>query len=241
MLFLSRPQFHPKQIFSIRGLGDDIPDLNPVLDEGSPTSTGGISTVLALCEVLGTQFQAERSKSQYRRGWGNEALNSRPIMCAWTLTVQDLNGRPTDLIFDLTDDQAPLIMGLDLQQFSKRSFIDYRPTMEIKRPNDSSPRSPPIYVRNEDPLNLRAYVDIIGLMPSSVGTLLTTDRSVFPRATTLAKRILRYSHAPHKEMVEISSRAATTIRICLACAKTLSTHILFAPVPDSNYLLERSH
>lgn len=64
-----------RQLFSLSDLSDNILDLNPIVDEGSITYTGGVSIALTICDGLGTQFQAECSTRHYSRVWGNEALS----------------------------------------------------------------------------------------------------------------------------------------------------------------------
>lgn len=99
-------------------------DLDPVLDEGSPKSTGSVSAAMAFCEVLGIRFMARRPRVIYKQAWGTNAVNASKNMCKLTLMTQDINGRPTLISFGLTEDDSPLIVGLDLQKYSKRSFVD---------------------------------------------------------------------------------------------------------------------
>lgn len=160
---------------------------------------------MALSHVLRIAFRAERPRRQYNRGWGVKGLDAHPVICAWTLTIQDVNGRPTNLFFDLTDDESPLTIGLDVQQYSQRSYVKPNSSITFMRPNDRHPRTLPVYIRGDDPLRLRAHVDIVGLMPTSL-SFLVTNPSGPQRASTLAKRLHRYTHAPYKEMVEILSR-----------------------------------
>lgn len=124
---------------------DDISDLSPILDEESPTSTGSTISSLILCEVLGRRFVVEQSNRQCRRGWGCNALDLQPIIFSWSLTVQDIYNSPATIAFDFTDNDSPLIIRLNIQKFSRRSFLKSLPTVEFQRPNDGFLRFLPIY------------------------------------------------------------------------------------------------
>lgn len=94
------------------------PDLNPLRDEGSLTSTGSIHPALALWDVIGFSFNAESPRRVYHCGWSYDGLLAPPIVCTWTLSRHDVNGRLTHLSFDLADEKLPLILDLGLQRYS---------------------------------------------------------------------------------------------------------------------------
>lgn len=116
--------------------------------------------------------------------------------------TQDLNGNTIDLSFDLTDDLSPLIIGLDVQRYSQRSFLQPRPQISLKRPHDDVAKQLPIYINEYNPILARAHIDVIGIIPIS-NSFLVANHMQDMRPTTLAKRIHRYSHAPLREMVDI--------------------------------------
>lgn len=211
-------------------------DLNPILDEGSPTSTGSIHAAILLCNVLALKFNPEQPRNHYSRGWGCDAVQARPILYTWTLSIQDLHNRTIHLSFDLCDDYSPLIIGLDVQRYSKRSFLSRNQTITIQRPENKFPKCLPIYLHSEDPLRLRAHVVIIGLKPYSC-TLLVSNRAPSLRTSTLAKRLHRYTHAGTKDMVEMlrhtdcprSELIVLCKRIVQACPVCVRTGI---PLPS---------
>lgn len=128
----------------------------------------------------------------------------RPVVCTWATTGQTLYGRPTHMKLDITDDKAPLIIGLDLVKISRRSFKDHWSALEFKRPTDNHPRSLPAYIQNDDLLKPMAYVGN-NVLITLAGSLPMTDQSVSVNVTTLVKIIHRYSHALRKEIIEILS------------------------------------
>lgn len=115
-------------------------DLNPILDEGNPTSTAGITAALKLCEVLGITFEPKGPRAEYSRGWGHLLLDLMPIICSRALMFQDLINKSVANIFGLTDDNAPSTMGLDLEQFSKRDFTNPTQFICFNQPQDKEAR-----------------------------------------------------------------------------------------------------
>lgn len=121
-------------IFS-NGFWSQGPDLDTILDEGSPNSTAGVFSEMALCNVLWIRSKADYSVLSYNRGERTDACNARPIMWTRTLSLQDIHGRPTFTKLDLRNDKAPLPLGLNVQQYSMRSCTNRDP-MTIFQPPD---------------------------------------------------------------------------------------------------------
>lgn len=83
------------------------PDLNPILDEGAPTSTGGIRNAARLCVALGIALNLDEPRDVYLHGWGDRCADAKIIKYSWTITIQDVNDLPTSFIFDLVDGDSP--------------------------------------------------------------------------------------------------------------------------------------
>lgn len=49
-------------------------------------------------------------------GWGCDSLLPQPIVCTWTFYIQDGNGQPAHISFDLTNNKFPLTTGLKLKR-----------------------------------------------------------------------------------------------------------------------------
>lgn len=118
---------------------------------------------------MGKPFVPERPKYKYKRGWGHEGLSPQTVVCSWTMAFQDMNGKPTELNFDLFNDDAPLSIGMDVQRFCKTNFIDEPPILTIRRPIDTEPRTVQLYLSGDSPLQLRRRVLIV----PTVCTMLT--------------------------------------------------------------------
>lgn len=133
----------------------------------------------------------------------SEALDTNSVVCAWTLSRQYAYEGLTQLVFDLIYDCSPLTFGVDVQQISHRLYMGSSPNTTFSRSTNTCPRTLPIYILNEHPLKLRAYVDITGLVPVA-STFLVTN-SNFCRSSTMEKRLHRYTHTSNAKMVEILS------------------------------------
>lgn len=132
-------------------------------------------------------------------------MSASPIVCTWALTTEDLKGRSIHLFFDLTDYNSHLIVKLDLQRYSKRSFLMKKPKIIFKRHYDTYLIVLPISLQSDDPLKLRAHLDTIKLV-LLIQSVFVTNRPSFFRVFTLAKRISKYSHAPQNEKFDITFR-----------------------------------
>lgn len=167
-------------------------DPNPILDDGNPTSTGIITTASYLCDLLGIPLSLDPPRMTYSRGWGIKALDPSPVICSWTLTLQDINGLTTHITFDLFDDRSPLTIDLDLCRYARKDFLSDPPLLTFHRPTDNAPRSFPAYIRSVSALSSRSHVDILGC--TSRALLSTTSRVLRPM--NLSKRLHLFIHAP---------------------------------------------
>lgn len=174
----------------------------PILDEANSTSTGSIHRAQELCAVLGIKFRLTTARKFYYRGWGDNSLNEKPILCSWVLTLQDLSGKPMYFCFDFFDDWSPLNIGLDIQTNSSPDFTSPKPYISFKL--GSGWHTFPIYVRGSDTLYRRAHIDVIRLRPLSRG-LLVTALGTSSRILTIMKRVYRYSHAPLQDIIALLS------------------------------------
>lgn len=126
--------------------GSSMVDSNPVLEEGNPLSSGGIRAAATLFHILGITFNLELAQRSYSRGWGNKALDAKPTLCSWTLSLLDINEEPTDIVFDLFDDNSPLAVGLDDKNFSETDLLSKPPVLTLALPPDDGIRVLPIYI-----------------------------------------------------------------------------------------------
>lgn len=65
--------------------------VNPIHDEGAPTSAGEIENASKLCNTLGLNLKLKPPRSLYHHGWWMNAADSKPVVASWNLTINDLN------------------------------------------------------------------------------------------------------------------------------------------------------
>lgn len=70
-------------------------DPNPTLDEGSPTSTGSITSAMKLAEGMGAKLEIDAPTRIYKRGWGTGFHDAEEIFASWTLVCQKVDNRNT--------------------------------------------------------------------------------------------------------------------------------------------------
>lgn len=106
-----------KSTFSIRGsvMKSNYP--NPILYEGSPMSTAGVYSAMALAEAMGIVLYIDAPTIIYKRVWGKDCRNAKTVFGTWNLTWQAENNQSILLSFNLISDDSPPIVGLDAQLF----------------------------------------------------------------------------------------------------------------------------
>lgn len=157
---------------------------------------------MRLCEVLDVPFEAFRPKKVYYRGWGHKCIKAIPIVCIWTLHVQDLQNQATELTFDLVDDDFPLTIGMDIRRYCVTDLRAKPPRIYLKRPTDTKERVFEVYLTTRTDLDVRARLSII---PTASALMTTGCSGMKPR--TLAKRLHRLTHAHPDELIALCRRA----------------------------------
>lgn len=115
--------------------------VNPIIDTGAPTSTGGTEEAAKLCQILGIQLNLSPPRAIYQHGWGTECAQAQHIRHTWYLTLFDINGLPTTIAFDLVNGSSPLIIGLDVKRFGNTINIGREKVLQFKRPQDNRIRT----------------------------------------------------------------------------------------------------
>lgn len=198
------------------------PDPNPIIDEGAPTSTGGMMNAACLCDMLAIPFEVQNPRDIYMHGWGTECANAKQIRCTWELTVMDAHNWPVTFTFDLVDGRSPLIIGLDLKQYADTYNRDMPRIILFRRPGDVREYKMYTYIATDLNDNPRLRLEIAPHAKSSIHTLMATaDKR---RELTMAKRIHRFGHASSKDMAKMMKHTGYDMkRITEACDKVFSS------------------
>ena len=215
--------------FSTRGSVSLRADINPILDEGAPTSTGGIINASQICDFLCIPLTLRPPRTDYHHGWGLDCSGAKPIKHTWDLTINDINGKPTLISFDLVNGRSPLLVGLDIKRYADTLNRTTPSTLVFKRPEDTTERKFHTYIAPDDDGNERIRVEITPHAQSTSSSLMGSQTT--RQELNMVKRVHRFSHATSREMQEmfrdakmnsrkISTACDTVHKACDICAST---------------------
>lgn len=148
-------------------------------------------------------MELDEPRASYRQGWGPNASDSSDVIAAWTLFLQDMNNKSVSMIFDVTNDGSPIVVGMDVKKYTTTDNLSSPPTITMKRPTDHSERKLETYLTVSDPLRARLRLLVIPT-PLYMAMLGEARKPKDMRAMTIAKRIHNMTHL----------RASEAIRIC---------------------------
>lgn len=177
------------------------------MDEGNPTSTASAGSIRRLCDIIGRPVKIEKARSDYRRGWGPYGSDSMPIIGLWSITIQDINDKPTTLDFDVTDDDSPITVGMDVQRYCVTDNLSTPRRVVMKRPRDTDRRTLNTYISGFSPLEHRLRLEITPIPCATNALIGHARRRPDIRPATLAKRIHNITHAPASEAIRICKQA----------------------------------
>ena len=131
-------------------------------------------------------------------GWGEKGLDPLPVVCTWTLTTFDLHGKPTSFTFDLVLGNDPLLIGLDVSEYTNTLNLEQEPCVVMQRPCDKSRRTFNTYItRHSDKHgNRRQHMAIVpepGICVTSIMSRLNLRTRRAP--LVFAKQVHRLTHA----------------------------------------------
>lgn len=169
-------------------------DCNQVLDEGAPTSTGGLVNAARLSDMMGLEPMIDPPRERYLQGWGEQRADARPIVYTWNMVEMDTRNQSTAIAFDLVEGESPLIVGMDVKRYADTYNKTRPPTIVIKRPSDTAERVFHKYISKDYNGNDFVHVEIEPHRRMSTNSLLSS--SVKGTEGSWAKKLQRYTHAP---------------------------------------------
>lgn len=188
------------------GSDRELEDPNPIIDEGNPTSTAGILAVVKLCDILNREVHLEDARAKYSRGWGPNSSDASCIVASWTLHMQDMDGKSVEINFDITNDESPVIIGMDLKRYSVTDNLSSPPQLTIKRPMDKEARRMETYMTVNEPLKARLRLLVVPVIRSSA-LIGEARKPAQMRPMTLAKRIHGMTHAHPAQAIRVCEDA----------------------------------
>lgn len=69
-------------------------------------------------------------------------LRCQPVIVTWCLRTNDLNGKPTTILFDVVDGKSQLFRGLEVEHHSVTNHLGSNKNISFIRPCvDNEPRT----------------------------------------------------------------------------------------------------
>ena len=146
-------------------------------------------------------------RAKYARGWGPSGANQSMIVAQWTLFIQDMNGKKLSIDFDVTDDNAPIILGLDHLQHATIMNVRRPGVIALRFPGNQFEYKLETYLTGNDPLQKRLMLLVVPMSLVSNTLVTTNTRKHRMRPTTLAARLHHLTHAHPDELKRICANA----------------------------------
>lgn len=196
-------------------------DPNPIIDEGNPTSTAGILSVVKLCDILGREMSLEMPRARYLRGWGPNSSDAVERVAAWTLYLKDMHGESVALTFYVTIDGSPIVIGMYIKRFTVTDNLVSPPQIKMERPSDKGTRRMETYMRTDEPLQIKLRLLVVPdrCTKELIGK---TRKPLNIRPLTLSKRIHSMKHAHPSQMMRICEEAGWMCKELEDAIKTVS-------------------
>lgn len=155
---------------------------------------------------MGRKMSLDEPRAIYSRGWGPNGSDSSDVIAAWSLFMQDMMNQPVEIVFDVTNDESPIIIGMDLKKDTTTDNLTSPPRMIMKRPEDRSIRMLETYMSVTDPLQARLRLLVVPAATTAalIGEARKPERI---RPMTLAKRIHNLTHASSAQATRICEEA----------------------------------
>lgn len=196
-------------------------DFNPILDEGAPTSTGGIDNAMNLADALGIESNLQPVSNTYLVGWGEAGANPKPVLYTWSFIINDIDATPTAFQFDLVDGQSPLIIGLDQKKYANTLNNLQPPCITFNRPQDQKAKTFYTYLKHDNGGYERLYLELVSHCKTTTHSLLArTGRNIELNGI---KKIHRFTHASAKEMFNLLKDAKMTTALTQNYCKKISS------------------
>lgn len=180
-------------------------DLNPIIDEVAPTSTGRIFNASRLANMLGITFHVTAIDRPYMHGCGDTCENAKPLEYIWTLTVNDVRCNSTTFIFDLVQGESPLIIGLNHTKNSDTINRSSLTRLCFQRPSDTAESVFYTHISQDRSGFERLRLKIVQRQQLSSALILGIIKK--RPAINIVKKVHRLKHGTANEMRKIFSDA----------------------------------
>lgn len=170
-----------------------------------------------MSDALEITFCVGELRERYMHGWGDKCADEKLVCCSWNLTLIYKNV-PLTIVFYLVNGSSPLIIGMDVRQYSD-TFNKKKPsTITIRRPTDTCTYKMNTYIDKYNSGNPRLRMEVVPHKNFTFTSLMEISHA--RQEVNLAKKVHRFGHATAEEMSEIiKGTGFDTERLNIACRK----------------------
>ena len=200
----------------------DMPDPNPIVNQGCPRSVGGIESAKILCGCFGIDFKLEPLDCDpFLHGYGEECSDARPTIGVWRMTVTDRNRRTVSIPFYVVTGSGVLLLGNEICRRS--NFLGTKNLIQVpKGLLSSSEHFLNTYSEPVGPRGTKGFRTYLSVIPSKVDhfrsylsfcSFKTAHEALKGKFNTeegakrFATKLHTYSHLRVEEMRELCKRA----------------------------------
>lgn len=212
---------------------------NPIFDNGSPRSFGGILSAAKLADALGVELIVAPPDQELYHAWGPAGSEPSLVIGVFTLVVRDVAGKPCAFRFELIDGDAPLLVGEDVQSRGVLHNLDRHPHFVYRPPGSQSVYVFEQYAGSDIHGDRRRFLSVVQDPGRVLSAYARAGKSFSLHSVRLAEadprklavRLHHFSHATVDEMRRIVQRAGIyqpemeqyftqVVDACTTCPKT---------------------
>lgn len=143
--------------------------------------------------MIGIRYEVDPPRSVYYQGWGNDCTNPKVIVCTWALHTVNQSSNPVEIGFDLTDGDAPFILGIDFPQYADTCNTRDPRVIHFHRPRDAGICTMFSYISPDHYGNKRLSLEVVPKSSISCSSLLSAHPAC--DALTMVPKVHHFSHA----------------------------------------------
>lgn len=136
-------------------------DLNLILDDGAPHSTGGVEDAVRLCEEMGITLVLDEPREVYWNGWREDCADPKQVIRTWNLTTLNTNEHPATVQIEIVELISSFIIRLDLMPFGDTFNRNNLSTIKFRRSYDIMYYTFQTYITDDKSGNPRLQISIV--------------------------------------------------------------------------------
>lgn len=113
------------------------------------------------------------------------------IVAAWSLIMQDLDSKLTELLLNGANEDDQISIGMDIKSFSITKNVSKPPMLLIKRLEDKNVRMLQTYITKESELNTRVKLLVVPIIATTQSMLATCARAINEKPMAATKTFMQ--------------------------------------------------